>query len=53
MEKCHVQHVGRTNQKHTRRKPLKIQRLIRYLVVALVSVLVFGGLVAGVWFLEI
>jgi hypothetical protein len=34
------------------RGPNKAERLVRYLVVAVVSVLVFGGLLLGVWFLE-
>jgi hypothetical protein len=30
----------------------KAQRVIRYLVIAVVSVVVFGGLFLGVWLLE-
>jgi hypothetical protein len=32
--------------------PNKAERFVRYLVVAVLSVLVFGGLLLGVWFLE-
>ena len=32
--------------------PTQIERLVRYLVVAVLSVLLFGGLFMGVWFLE-
>jgi hypothetical protein len=34
------------------RGPNKAERLVRYLVVAVVSILLFGGLLLGVWFLE-
>ena len=32
--------------------PSQVERLVRYLVVAVLSVLLFGGLFLGVWFLE-
>jgi hypothetical protein len=32
--------------------PTQVERLVRYLVVAVLSVLLFGGLFLGVWFLE-
>jgi hypothetical protein len=34
------------------RSPSQVERLVRYLVVAVLSVLLFGGLLLGVWFLE-
>jgi hypothetical protein len=34
------------------RSPTQVERLVRYLVVAVLSVLLFGGLFLGVWFLE-
>ena len=34
------------------RSPTQVERLVRYLVVAVLSVLLFGGLLMGVWFLE-
>jgi hypothetical protein len=34
------------------RGPTQAERLVRYLVVAVLSVLLFGGLLLGVWFLE-
>jgi hypothetical protein len=32
--------------------PTQIERLVRYVVVTLLSVLLFGGLFMGVWLLE-
>jgi hypothetical protein len=32
--------------------PTHVERLVRYLVVAVLSVVLFGGLFLGVWFLE-
>jgi hypothetical protein len=34
------------------RSPTQAERLVRYLVVAVLSVLLFGGLFLGVWFLD-